>query len=241
MCPYLLDESNDFKILRSEPGFNIPVLKEDFSNLMDLLNKANEEKKLGFFIDVSHKSPYSENHLIKTQFKNIPPNIDKSAAKKMFHKFGEIKDIYHKDGIWTVMYEEINWCLPYAFHIHSTTGSKNRWFPLHQALCSFSSKIPCSKCKIKGHHESSCPGASLIKLLEETNSKEDKQKQPIQPNKKPQTKESSDSDVDESSSSDSEDTKKPQIIPQTKGKVKNTKGFPVKATSTRGRGRTKKK
>lgn len=175
MCPYLLDENKDFKILRSEPGFNIPVLKNDLSALMELLNKANEENKSGFFIDISHKSPFSENHLIKTQFKNIPPNVDSNLAKKIFSDFGDIHQVYHKDGIWTILYEKINWFLPYALQVHITNGSKNRWFPLgdSSALCSFSSKTPCSKCKIKGHAERSCPGEYLIsKLKGKKNTKE---------------------------------------------------------------------
>lgn len=202
--PYLIDESNDFKIVRSEPGFNIPVKKSDFTDLMDLLNKTNEEKKSGFFIDLSHKSPYSNNQFIKTQFKNIPPDVDKKLAKIIFNKFGEINDVYHKDGIWTVLYSKINWSLPYAHHQHLRTGSKDRWFSLgNTALCSFSSKIPCSKCHIKGHTKQNCPGDPLLEKLEkELISKKDVPKNPSKPKNKEKDKEisvDSSSDLDISS------------------------------------------
>jgi hypothetical protein len=177
---YLLDESNDFKIIRSEPGFNIPVKKDDLNGLLDLLIKGNEKDKLGFFIDMSHKNPFSKNQFIKTQFKNIPPDVDKDLAKNMFNSFGEIQEIYHKDGIWTVLFQQINWLLPYAHHQHLKAGSKDRWFTLGNAQCSFASKIPCSNCHIIGHSKSKCPGDQLIdKLKKEQTSKKNDPKNPI--------------------------------------------------------------
>jgi len=182
---YLLDESNDYKIIRSEPGFNIPVKKDDLTDLLDLLIKDNEKNKLGFFIDVSHKNPFSKNQFIKTQFKNIPPDVDKNFAKNMFNSFGEIQDIYHKDGIWTVLFQKINWFLPYAYHQHLKTGSKDRWFSLGEALCSFSSKLPCSNCHIKGHPKQKCPGEPLLqKLGKEEKDKKEEPKNPIQTKQK---------------------------------------------------------
>jgi len=46
---YLLDEQKEFKIEKMNLGFNLSVKKEDFSELVILLNSANkkliEEKK----------------------------------------------------------------------------------------------------------------------------------------------------------------------------------------------------
>lgn len=228
--PYLIDESNDFKITRSEPGFNIPVKKSDFSDLMNLLNKTNEEKKLGFFIDLSHKSPYSNNQFIKTQFKNIPPHVDIKLAKNIFNSFGEIYDLHHKDGIWTVLYTKINWSLPYAHHQHQKTGSKERWFSLGNiVLCSFSSKIPCSKCHIKGHTKQNCPGAPLLEKLgiESLNNKDPPKDTPIKskPKKKDLVSLDSSSDLDVSSISLNETNKQPTNTknkPATKNNKVNT-------------------
>jgi len=206
---YLLDESNDYKIIRSEPGFNIPVKKDDLTDLLDLLIKDNEKNKLGFFIDVSHKNPFSNNQFIKIQFKNIPPDVDKIFAKNMFNTFGEIQDIYHKDGIWTVLFQKINWSLPYAYHQHIKTGSKDRWFSLGEALCSFSSKIPCSNCHIKGHSKLKCPGQPLLeKLGKEEKDQKEEPKKPIPTKQKKDSvvqmlgESGSDSDLDISSDVD---------------------------------------
>jgi len=103
--------------------------------------------------------------------------------KSIFSEFGNIHDLHHKDGIWTVLFTSLNPTLPLMYHLHLDNGSKNRWFDVEGSLVSFASRTPCSKCKIKGHSSSSCPGDPLIKLL-------NKEIKPIQPkiNKSPSIK-----------------------------------------------------
>jgi RNAse (barnase) inhibitor barstar len=227
---YLLDEDKNFKIIKINMGFHIPVKNDDLKELLLLLDSAKKElfdhEKISLFIDLSHKSLNSDINFIKVQFKNIPPNIDKNLGKKIFSEFGEIQDLYHKDGIWTIIYSKILWYLPYKFNKHLEISPKNRWFMVSDALCSFSSKSPCSLCKIKGHSTLNCPGESLISKLDKKNTKIGKPKNLIE------TKNDSSEDLLVSIDSDpktpignqkNKDTAKSNVIPSTKKKKKKYK------------------
>jgi len=223
-------------------GFNLSVKKEDFSELVILLNSANkkliEEKKIRFFIDRSHECPNSENNLVKIQFKNIPLNVDKERGKKIFQEFGDIEDLYHKEGIWTILYTKIIWILPFMFQKQLETGSKNRWFKVEDTYCSFSSKTTCLNCKIKGHIQQSCPGETLIsKLRKETNKtiketpKKESPNQNQTPKPKSQKKKPSSESKEESKDSQQEEDINKETLEESKSpKVRKKKASPKKQT-----------
>lgn len=167
---YLVDEKDNFHIIKLNLGWHIPIKSEDLEEILNLLNEANKISKEKYFIELSHKSPNSENSFAKVQFKNIPLNIDnQEKAKSLFEEFGSIENLYYKEGIWTILFAKLEFLLPLAYSITLESNPKSRWFKIGDALCLFTSKVPCSKCKIRGHSNSCCPGESLISKLKQTN------------------------------------------------------------------------
>lgn len=176
--PYLIDEYGDFMINKVNLGFNIPIGPSDDEELLHYLKKANEvllkEEGIKFFIEKSHIRPDNGHKLIKTQFKDLPPNFNTLKIKDSFSIFGNIKEVSKKDGVWTVLFDKLKWYLPLKYYQHQQSKSKNRWFEIQGFKCSFASNAPCSLCSIKGHDAYGCPGDPLIeKLKEEYNKPKD--------------------------------------------------------------------
>jgi len=242
--PYLIDEEKNFKFSKINQGFNIPVKKEDFNDLMDLLKLANKEMieidNINFFIDISHVSPITGNSFTKTQFKNIPPDNDKETLKNIFSDFGNINDLYHKDGIWTVLFSSLNPTLPLMYHLHLETTPKSRWFDVGGALASFSGKTPCSNCRIRGHTKSSCPGDSLISMLKKE--KQDIQQAKIIPKPSIKTKDQSSEDLLVTEETSEEDKSTPiKIISRNKEIINNTPNKIASNENNKGNSSRKKK
>ena len=55
-------------------------------------------------------------------------------------------------------------CYPKVLQ-HLLKKSKSRWFEMMGYPVSFNSKIPCNRCAIKEHHQTCCPGDTLISKL----------------------------------------------------------------------------
>jgi hypothetical protein len=157
---YLMDENGSYRVHKTTIGFNIPVKKKDFQELMHLL-VANSKGQIQYYITESYVCPHLDLHSSMVQFRDLPPEID----KKIFSDFGEVTSATENDGLWTVLFKRLDWYLPLQYHKHLQNNPKNRWFDVFGFPVSFSSKVPCSGCGIKGHHRACCPGESLTSKL----------------------------------------------------------------------------